>query len=191
MSLRWIARILVLACLSVTGVLNAASPATFSETLTAEQRARLGLDKLNPEELRALDAAIAQYRKTGTVEALQRAKAEAEQAKQEAVAAAVEEYKKKEEPGVVARALEIFKHKEADRRQERITGVLLDPFRGWEGSTIFRLDNGQVWQQAASDRYHTKPKNDVAVVIYKAPSGYFRLRVLDDEGAWVTVKRIR
>lgn len=172
-------------------VAHAADPAAFSQTLSPEERARLGLDTLTPEQVRALDAAIERYREAGAVEAARRAAVAAEQEKQQAVATAVEEYKKTEEPGVVARALDIFKRKEDENRQERITGVLLDPFRGWEGSTLFRLDNGQIWQQAAADRYYTKTRSDVPVVIYKAASGYFRLRVLDDEGAWVTVKRVK
>jgi hypothetical protein len=64
-------------------------------------------------------------------------------------------------------------------------------FSGWTGRTIFRLDNGQIWKQAASDLYVTKTEEDVQVVIYKSKSGYWRLRILDDRGAWVTVERLK
>lgn len=152
---------------------------TFLDQLDADQRKRLGLDQLTPAQLAELGQAVEAYRKTGEVAA-------AKQAAEVAVA----EYKRQEEPGVVSRALEVFKRKDAEDRGERTTAVLLDRFDGWSGRTTFRLDNGQVWRQALPGTYHTKPRDQVAVVIYKSGSGYFRLRVLDDEGAWVTVKRV-
>ena len=48
-------------------------------------------------------------------------------------------------------------------------------FEGWEGETIFKLMNGQIWQQAEYDyMYHYDYMPDV--VIYKTESGY-RMRV--------------
>lgn len=161
----------------------AAAP-SFIESLSPEQKKRLGLDQLTPAQQAELGAAIEQYRKTGEVAA-------AQQAAQQAAATAVAEYKKKEEPGVVTRALEVFRRKTEEAKQERITGVLTDKFYGWTGRTLFRLDNGQVWRQSQPDTYSTKAAENVPVVIYKGPSGYWRLRVLDDEGAWVTVQRVQ
>ena len=60
--------------------------------------------------------------------------------------AAVKEYKNREEPGVIARAMEMFKREEAENEQVRFTSVLQGKFRGWEGNTIFYLENGQVWR---------------------------------------------
>jgi len=160
------------------------SAATFLESLTAEQKKKLGLDQLTAAQQAELGAAIEQYRQTGEVAA-------ARQAAQQAAETAVAEYKKKEEPGVVSRALEVFRRKDAEAKQERITGVLTDKFTGWSGRTLFRLDNGQVWRQSRPDTYYTKAAQNVPVVVYKAPSGYWRLRVLDDEGAWVTVERVQ
>lgn len=159
-----------------------ASGAGFYEQLSAEQRRKLGLEQLSPQQVAELDAAVESYRKAGEVVVAK-----------EAAATAVAEYRKKEEPSVVSRALEVFKRKQVEEQPEpeRITGVLQGRFTGWNGSTLFRLDNGQVWRQAASDSYHTKAKENVPVVIYKAGSGYWRLRILDDEGAWVTVKRVQ
>lgn len=154
--------------------------AGFLDQLDPDQRKRLGLDQLTPAQLTELEAAVENYRKTGEVAA-------ARQAAETAVA----EYRKKEEPGVISRALETFKRKAVDDTGERITAVLTGSFTGWSGSTLFRLDNGQVWRQALPDNYYTKARESVPVVIYKSPSGYYRLRILDDEGAWVTVKRVQ
>jgi hypothetical protein len=59
---------------------------------------------------------------------------------------------------------------------------------GWDGETIFKLDNGQIWQQAEYDytyfyEYHP------AVTIYET-SGGCRMRV-KDESDTVLVKRIK
>lgn len=171
----------------------------FLSTLSAEQRSRLGLDQLSKEQLALLDAAVDAYRGSGetkiakeaAVAAVEEYKKTAEPvAIQQAAAEAVEEYKKTKEPSVVARALEALKRKHVEEQQEKTTAKLVGRFDGWDGQTLFRLDNGQVWRQAAPDVYDHKPAEDVAVVVYRSPSGYWRLRILDDKGAWVTVKRV-
>jgi len=44
-------------------------------------------------------------------------------------------------------------------------------FEGWEGETIFKLDNGQIWQQSSYDyTYHYAYHPEV--VIYKTSGGY-------------------
>jgi hypothetical protein len=59
---------------------------------------------------------------------------------------------------------------------------------GWSGETIFKLDNGQIWQQAESDytyfyEYHPD------VTIYETSAGC-RMKVEDQEET-VLVKRIK
>lgn len=154
--------------------------ATFVDRLTEEQKRKMGLDQLSPEQLAALNQAVEQYRTEGATVAAESAATQA-----------VEEYRKKEEPGMIARALDVFKRKQDESRQERITAIIPGSFQGWDGATLFRLDNGQVWRQSRPDIYTPKKKSDVPVVVYKSPSGYWRLRVLDDEGAWVTVVRVK
>lgn len=160
------------ACLARTG--------GFLSTLTADQKEKLGLSHLSPEQQQALDKAIEAYRSKSEAIAVTAAKEEA-----------VAEYKKAEEPSVIKRALDIFRTKQEEERQERFTALILGEFRGWTGRTVFRLDNGQIWRQAASDTYVPKPQTDVQVAVYKSKSGYWRLRILDDVGAWVTVERLK
>lgn len=173
-----LARLRHLAIFLATAATTAA--AGFLDQLDPDQRKRLGLDQLTPAQLYELEAAVESYRKTGEVAAARKA-----------AETAVAEYRKQEEPGVITRAIESLKRKDSDDTGERITAVLAGKFTGWSGSTLFRLDNGQVWRQAAPDSYHTKARENVPIVIYKSPSGYYRLRILDDEGAWVTVKRVQ
>jgi|SRR5260221_5092865 len=59
---------------------------------------------------------------------------------------------------------------------------------GWDGDTIFKLDNGQIWQQAEYDyTYFYAYRPDVT--IYQTSSGC-RMKV-EDESETVLVKRIR
>ena len=61
-------------------------------------------------------------------------------------------------------------------------------FNGWDGETIFKLDNGQVWQQAQYDymySYSYRPD----VTIYQTSSGC-RMKVEEEEET-ILVKRIK
>ncbi|XOV81768.1 MAG: hypothetical protein ACFHXK_12905 [bacterium] len=69
--------------------------------------------------------------------------------------------------------------------QARLTGE----FRGWDGNTIFRLDNGQVWQQRVGGRYRSPKLTDPEVEVAKGRFGYY-LEILSS-GRSVGVKRIR
>jgi hypothetical protein len=148
-----------------------ANAASFVESLTPEQKHRLGLDQLTPQQLAELNQTIDAYKKDAT-------------------AVAVKEYKEKEEPSVVSRALDIFRRKTADAQQERFTSTISDKFSGWDGHTVFKLENGQVWRQANKEVYFRKAAENVGVVVFKAHSGYWRLQVLET-GAWVTVERVQ
>ncbi len=72
----------------------------------------------------------------------------------------------------------------ADVIESKIDGE----FSGWEGETIFKLMNGQIWQQstyAYTYRYAYSPK----VLIYRSGSGY-KMKV-DGVTGDVTVRRIK
>lgn len=173
-------RFLATALVMQAGISGFSQSGGFLSTLSMEQRKEMGLGNLSPEQQRALDRAIEAYRSKTEAIAVTAAKEEA-----------VAEYKKSEEPSVIQKALDIFRTKQEEDRQERFTALIVGEFSGWTGRTVFRLDNGQIWRQAASDTYVSKPQNDVQVAVYKSRSGYWRLRVLDDIGAWVTVERLK
>ncbi len=69
-----------------------------------------------------------------------------------------------------------------------VESTISGEIEGWDGDTIFKLDNGQIWQQAAYDYtyfYAYRPK----VTIYQASAGC-RMKV-EDETETVLVKRIQ
>lgn len=61
-------------------------------------------------------------------------------------------------------------------------------FEGWEGETIFKLSNGQIWQQA-SYAYHYHYAYSPRVIIYKTLNGYeMKVDGIDDK---ILVKRLK
>lgn len=168
---------------------------SFEDQLSPAEQESIGLGRLTAQERIALFEAIERYKNTGITAAVKEVESKAEEEKAQAIAAAevaaVDDYKKNEEPGMVAKALEIFKKEEAKKQRERFTSVIKGKFRGWDGNTTFYLENGEVWRQSNNDRYYPKAAENVPVAIYKSGSGYYRLQILDDRGPWVTVKRIR
>jgi hypothetical protein len=62
-------------------------------------------------------------------------------------------------------------------------------FSGWNGKTVFRLENGQVWQQRTDGRW-TRRLQSPEVVLSKNVLGFWMLRVVDGDRA-VGVKRIQ
>jgi hypothetical protein len=184
----------------LVAAVHAAEPTRpFSQTLTAAEKQRLGLSHLSAAQLAELDAAIGAYTRGETTVAVQQAVQQVERKTEEkvqqaekkaAVAAetAVAEYKKQQEPGVVARTLERFKRKQDEEQRERFTGRVVGVFRGWRGGTYFPLDNGQVWRQTGTETNELAPVQDAEVEIYKSSNGYWRLKY---GGAWITVKRLQ
>lgn len=61
-------------------------------------------------------------------------------------------------------------------------------FEGWDGETIFKLTNGQIWQQS-SYAYHYHYAFMPEVVIYKTSGGY-KMKV-DDVDETIYVRRIK
>lgn len=73
--------------------------------------------------------------------------------------------------------------KEPDSIESRILGT----FKGWSGRTVFKLENGQVWQQAEGGTFNTTMQNPT-VVIKKLTWGY--LLTLPGDSDTVFVRRI-
>jgi hypothetical protein len=70
---------------------------------------------------------------------------------------------------------------------DNIHSTIVGKFTGWSGSTVFKLANGQVWQQSSPADYETVMQNP-EVVIKKLRFGY--LLTLPGRGETVFVMRI-
>jgi len=71
----------------------------------------------------------------------------------------------------------------------RMEARIMPPFTGWTGQTLFRLDNGQVWQQRIKGRYMFSG-DDTRVVITRNALGFYNLK-LASTGRSVGVEPVR
>jgi len=62
-------------------------------------------------------------------------------------------------------------------------------FNGWDGETIYRLQNGQIWQQSVY-HYHYHYAYSPSVLIYSSGGGY-KMKVEGDSDEPVSVQRLR
>lgn len=62
-------------------------------------------------------------------------------------------------------------------------------FSGWDGDTVFTLDNGEVWKQRLSGRYAISLESP-EVEIYKNVFGYYELKVVKT-GRRIGVSRVK
>jgi len=69
-----------------------------------------------------------------------------------------------------------------------IEASIKQPFSGWSGKTVFKLDNGQRWRQRLDGRYAYHGE-DTRVVIKKNFFGFYKMTVVST-GAAVGVSRI-
>jgi len=71
----------------------------------------------------------------------------------------------------------------------RLEARIMQPFTGWSGQTVFRLDNGQVWKQRIKGRYRHEG-SDTRVVITRNLFGFFSMKVVDT-GRSIGVEPVR
>ena len=76
----------------------------------------------------------------------------------------------------------------AEEREIEIAANVVPAFRGWSGKTIFRLDNGQVWQQRQPGKLRYNGADSTVVISQNFMGGYMLKH--NDSGRAVGVKRI-
>lgn len=155
----------------------------FSRRLTPEERKASGLDRLSPEQIAVLDALVQRDRqKSDGPVAVQPAAASVAPA---AAPAAPPEVENK--PDQKRRLFGLPVKEE----MESITGTLVGEYRGWSGSTVFRLADGQVWVQSnTNDTFYVAPQQNPKVKIEKSKFGGYKLTV-EGSSVWVRVRRLQ
>jgi len=134
---------------------------SLEERMTAKEFYHTGLNQLSPEQLAALNAWLAkQFNQVAEIRA-------------ETVTAAYEAEKETER---VAKSY--------------VSSAITGPFDGWNGSSVFRLANGQIWKQTNADVWHVKTSDAVAVI---EKSGFMDTWLLHIDGydRKTHVKRIK
>jgi hypothetical protein len=141
------------------------------ERMTGKEFIETGLNKLTEAELAALN----QWLRNHSVATLESAAA------QSSVGSAVA-------PAVVAQDERGFEGAETDR--SLITSRLVGEFDGWDGETIFELENGMVWKQDETDKFFTRNLVNPMVTVKSGLFNSWRLSV-DGYNKSVKVKRIQ
>lgn len=122
---------LALALALCLGQAHAAQFSSLEERMSAAQFRAAGLDKLSPEELAKLNQWLRDRWAPGS-----------------AAAAADPDFSAGTAGAAAAPA-----RSSLDTPRTTINDRIIGTFRGWSGSTIFRLENGQVWQQIEADSW--------------------------------------
>lgn len=130
--------------------------ASLEEQMTGEEFRSTGLEKLTPQELAALNEWI-RSRSLATLDAPRYAGSASV-----ARPAGGDEYSR---PDI-----------EAMPREPIITRIN-GAFSGWDGQTVFRLENGMIWEQVDKDKFYTREMQNPTVTIEPALFGTWKLSV--------------
>lgn len=186
--------LLLLAAFLAFGALAADKPVDVRDLMTATQFHTTGLDKLTPQELSAFNAWLAAYAQAAAPAAAAPAAAStagiASPMPPSSLAAVTPAATPAPAPPATSASSFGQEMLSGEERGEpkRIESYIVGTFTGWTGHTEFKLENGQVWQQADSSVYEAKLENP-AVVIKRLGFGY--LLTLSGHGATCFVKRVQ
>jgi hypothetical protein len=157
-----------------------AAEESFSKAIPAGDFSAAGLAKLSAEELARLDALVRDF-KSGALETARReavaaeaarAHAESRARKAEAQIRVAETDAKKAEPGLLARA-KVLLTPGTEIEYTTVESRIAGDFRGWEGRTVFVLENGQQWRADGSSTYVSPLMTRPAVKIVPGVLGSF------------------
>lgn len=167
---RWSAALLAL---GLSLPLMAAEFRGLEREMSPAERARTGVDQLSAEQRAALDAWLQQRFGSTPVATSAPAAAPATTAMDARAA--------------LSDASQIgFSHYTGKR--EEFSARIVGSFRGWSGRTLFRLDNGQVWQQSESGSYDLNLDNPEVRLRPKAMGSW--MLVLKHNNRGVRVRRV-
>ena len=125
---------------------------SLEEQMKGQEFKAAGLDKLTPDELAALNQWIRKHS-----------------------LATLDEAKTVTGGNEDQRGFEVKKIKDMPRTT--ITSRLVGTFKGWDGQTTFKLENGMVWQQADKDKFYIKAVQNPLITIKPGSFKTWRLSV--------------
>lgn len=79
---------------------------------------------------------------------------------------------------------------ETKKDRTPITSRVIGKFRGWDGQTVFKLENGMIWVQADKAKFYTKEVENPVVIIEPGMFGTWRLH-MEGHNSTTRVKRIQ
>ena len=154
--------IFIIVLLSSVPLVASEGFSTLEEQMTGKEFTAAGLDKLSPEELASLNAWI-RKRSLATIDAP--AAAAATTAATSAAA---------ESTGGDRRG---FRSEKEDEDRSTITSRIVGKFDGWDGQTVFKLENGMIWEQADKDKFYIREVENPVAIIEPGIFGTWRLQI--------------
>lgn len=150
--------------------LSADGFSSLQEQMTGIEFTTSGLDKLSDKELEALNEWISNH-SLGTLDVPKSAETAA--------------VKAEDVPGGDTRGLT------GDKSDDKspIRSQILGEFDGWDGQTVFRLENGMIWVQDDNDKVFVRDAENPIAVIEQGMFGTWRLQI-EGHDAQCKVKRI-
>ena len=134
-------------------VIAAEGFSSLEEQMTGKEFDAAGLEKLSPQELDQLNAWIRKHSLATLATAASKSTTE------------------------VAPASEKEDGKKDDGKRSTITSKLVGTFTGWDGQTVFKLENGMIWAQKGKKKFHSKEIDNPVVTIEPGLFGAWRLHV--------------
>ena len=176
--------------LSLAAISHADQPVTFVDQLSAGERASLGIDRMTPEQLAALNAAAIRFARgsqgdaesTQSVEAgekdlvseLAETRTELERTTQALAEAkaSLEQAPKESKPSFLDRA-KVLLMPGTEIEYATFESRLTAPFSGWQKGTLFRLENGQIWRVRSGEYWSPREGPGKAIKIVPGKLGSF------------------
>jgi hypothetical protein len=149
---------------------------SLEEQMTGKEFSAAGLNKLSQEELNSLNAWI-RSRSLATLDVPAAATTGA------ATAATATDEASEDMRGFEG-------SKGSDEERTTITSRIVGKFDGWDGQTVFRLENGMIWVQADKKKTYIREVENPVVHIEPGFFGSWRLNV-EGEKADCKVRRIQ
>lgn len=160
--------------------------------MTAPEKAASGVDQLSPEQLKALNAWLANRfggQRSANAQPPTPAPATAPLTGDADLEASIDaEVARRVAQEVAAVKQEMKQADESVEQSEPFEATIQGSFTGWGSKTVFPLDNGQVWRQRSGSQYrHTS--GDSRVRFHQNFLGLWQMTVLSS-GRTVGVRRV-
>lgn len=158
---------LVIVFVALCAVASSVAAEEFLRNLPADQFAAAGLNKLTPGELARLEKLIAE----------REASVKDETTTTMAAASAPKSEAKPSGPGWLRALVTLQETAEKPDGAEAILTRLVGDYDGWTGKTVFKLENGQIWQQASGGQRFDDTRTAPGVKIYPGMMGAYWLEI--------------
>ena len=155
--------LIILLFLSVTlSVLAAGGFSSLEEQMTGKEFSAAGLDKLSQQELDVLN----DWLRGHSVATLETKTVSAE------VADSAED-----QPELKSEDKDKDEDEDEDEDRTTITSKLVGTFDGWDGQSVFELENGQIWAQTSKTKFKTREIENPVAIIEPGMFGTWRLHI--------------